>query len=77
MLTPDRIGDVAGVVWERLRKNEGKGCTVTELKKIRGCTGDEVLAALGWLAREGKLCIESQGRKTVFTLVEEELEEVL
>ncbi len=72
MLTTERIGDVAGTLWSTLRRKNGKGCTVSELKKTKGCTPDEALAAIGWLAREGKVNLEAQGRKMVFHLIEED-----
>lgn len=73
MLDTERIGNVAGLLWNRLRQQNGKGCTISELKKTRGCTPDEVVAALGWLAREGKISVDQDGRRTVLTLVEHEL----
>ena len=67
----DRIGEVAGAVWNSLRDSEG-GQSITELKKMREFTGDEVVAAIGWLAREGKIQFVQQGKKNVVTLCEAE-----
>lgn len=60
----ERIGIAAGAVWTRLKnaadKNaEGRGTTLVDLKKIAGFTPDEVMAGLGWLAREGKIEFET------------------
>lgn len=63
----DRIGEAAGAVWQKLREAE-KGCTVTELKKISGFTTDEVVAAVGWLAREDKIDLCEQRKKTIIRL---------
>ena len=68
-----RIGDAAGWVWQTLRENDD-GCSLSELKRlIEDFTADEIVAGVGWLAREGKLSFESRGKKTVVGLVEAEL----
>ncbi len=73
-MTPERIGEAAGALWKRLHAKGLEGTTLTELKKLPGFSQDEVLAGLGWLAREGKLCFRSNGKKsTVVSLVEEEM----
>lgn len=62
------IGNNAGLVWNAL--NEKNGQTVKELKKSAKIKTDKVLfAALGWLAREGKLNIEEVGDDVVVTLL--------
>src|SRR5690606_13866151 len=54
-MTNERVGRAAGVVWAHLREREEKGSTLNELKrKVEGFTADEIVAAIGWLAREGK-----------------------
>ena len=67
-----RIGEVAGAVWAYLHEVES-GCTVSALKKIGGFTGDEVAAGIGWLAREGKIDFQVDGKKVCVCLVETEL----
>lgn len=50
------IGNNAGLIWNAL--NEKNNQTVKELKKSAKIKTDKALfAALGWLAREGKLSI--------------------
>lgn len=49
------IGSWAGLVWEAL--NESGKLTVKALKKATKLKEKELYAALGWLAREGKVCI--------------------
>ena len=60
----NNIGNNAGLVWNALNSN-GK-MTETKLKKETGLASTEFFAALGWLAREGKLNVETEvkGAKT-------------
>ena len=60
----NNIGNNAGLVWNALNSN-GK-MTETKLKKEPGLASAEFFAALGWLAREGKLNVETEvkGAKT-------------
>ena len=51
----DVIGSWAGLVWEAL--NASGKLTVKALKKATKLKEKELYAALGWLAREGKVCI--------------------
>ena len=55
MLNEERIGKSAGLLWATLRENGDEGLSVTRIRKIPGLKGDEAIAALGWLAREGKV----------------------
>jgi len=53
------IGETAGAVWKALAD---KGpLSMAKLVKAVGEPRDTVMQALGWLAREGKICIQ-QGR---------------
>lgn len=67
------IGTHAGAVWTAL--NEKGEMDLAKLKKESKLADTEVLAAIGWLAREGKIqCTETKkGRRTVeiFSLVQE------
>ena len=49
------IGSWAGLVWTSL--NESGKLTVKALKKATKLKEKELYAALGWLAREGKVAI--------------------
>lgn len=51
------IGTSAGSVWTAL--NEADALSVKQLKKITKLKEKEIYAALGWLAREGKINIVS------------------
>jgi hypothetical protein len=57
----EQIGVNAGLVWKAL--NEGGKLSLKEVKKVtRIKTEKDVFAALGWLAKEGKLVFdESEG----------------
>lgn len=66
LLTGDEIGPVAGLVWQSL--NDKGGQTATALKKSVDAPADLVMAAVGWLAREGKLEFETSGRTVTISL---------
>lgn len=51
----EAIGTYAGSVWVALNSADALG--VKQLKKITKLKDKEVYAALGWLAREGKVNI--------------------
>ena len=69
------IGANAGSVWNALHAHGEMD--LTKLKKETKLNDTEVIASIGWLAREGKVQSEStkKGRKTVvlFSLVDEEM----
>lgn len=52
----EQIGINAGKVWTILDK-EGRQ-SVKEIKKATKLTDKDLYAALGWLAREGKIALE-------------------
>ena len=56
----NNIGNNAGLVWNALNAN-GK-MTETKLKKETGLASAEFYAALGWLAREGKVSVVVETR---------------
>mgnify|MGYP006388944915 FL=1 len=57
----NNIGNNAGLVWNALNAN-GK-MTETKLKKETGLASAEFFAALGWLAREGKVSTVVETRR--------------
>ena len=65
----EKIGTWAGLVWNALNENEVLGNK--EIKKVTKLKDKELYAAIGWLAREGKLNIaESEdGKDLVLSLV--------
>ena len=52
-MNTEAIGTFAGTVWVALSATDALG--VKQLKKITKLKDKEVFAALGWLAREGKV----------------------
>lgn len=54
-MNTDQIGFNAGKVWQALDAAQAMG--VKQLKKVTKLKDKEVYAAIGWLAREGKLDI--------------------
>ena len=65
-LSATEIGHVAGDVWGLLIRDGG--LTIPAIKKSVGAPADVVLAAIGWLAREGKLEFSTQGRSVKVSL---------
>lgn len=62
----ETIGSNAGLVWNALDAKNGQ--TLKALKKETKLKEKELYAALGWLAREGKINIED-GEDIVVTLL--------
>ena len=62
------IGETAGGVWKAL-STQGS-MSMARLVKAVGEPRDTVMQAVGWLAREGKIFIEDQGRSRVIGLSE-------
>ncbi|MDE5684178.1 MAG: winged helix-turn-helix domain-containing protein [Muribaculaceae bacterium] len=66
------IGVNAGTVWVALSGAEALG--IKQLKKITKLKDKEVYAALGWLAREGKINIATDPedeKEVIISLVQE------
>lgn len=68
-LTSVELGNAAGDVWQVLAA-EGPQ-TLTALKKRVAVPPDFVAAAVGWLAREGKLSFRPNGRAVLIELRDE------
>ena len=63
----EEIGQAAGKIWKYLH-NSGEA-SPSKLASATGLSTKEVQRAVGWLAREGKLIIETDGRTEIFKLV--------
>jgi hypothetical protein len=61
-----QIGNAAGTIWKLLTDNGPM--SMAKLVKAAGEPRDTVMQALGWLAREDKLCIEDNGRSRTISL---------
>jgi hypothetical protein len=65
-VSAEAIGETAGAVWGVLSERGGQ--TLTSLKKSIDSSDDQVLMAVGWLAREDKLAFETNGRTVTVLL---------
>ena len=61
-----QIGETAGLIWHTLAENGP--LTVAKLAKTTGVSRDNVMQGIGWLAREGKIAIEENGRSRTVCL---------
>ena len=61
----NKIGENAGLIWGALQ-NGALG--LKALKKATKLKNEELYLALGWLAREGKLCFEEGEADTIIAL---------
>jgi len=62
----DIIGAAAGKIWEYLEEN---GATsVTKITKETELNRNDVQRAIGWLAKEGKLSFDTEGRTELLSL---------
>ena len=62
------IGESAGIIW-RLLYGKHQKLDYQEIKQITGLPDRYINAAIGWLAREGKLTIEEatiEGKNVVY-----------
>ena len=65
-LAQDEIGAVAGLVWHTLSERGDQ--SLAAIKKAVDAPGDLVMAAIGWLAREGKLNFDAGNRTLKISL---------
>lgn len=71
-MNTETIGTNAGSVWVALNTADALG--VKQIKKITKLKDKEVYAALGWLAREGKVNLDvdpEDEKEIIVTLVNE------
>lgn len=68
----EQIGTAAGAVWQALSTADALG--VKQIKKITKLKKEEIFAALGWLAREGKVNLDTDPadeKEIIVSLVQE------
>jgi hypothetical protein len=65
-MSAELIGDAAGQIWRSLSENGDQ--TLAALKKSVSASGDLVVAAIGWLAREDKVHFVVSGRTLKISL---------
>lgn len=63
----ETIGINAGKVWSVLDANGRQN--IKEVKDATKLTYNNLYAALGWLAREGKITLETEKKETYISLV--------
>ena len=71
-MNTDTIGMNAGLVWNALNDAEAMG--LKQLKKVTKLKDKEVYAAIGWLAREDKIDIQTNPedeKKLILSLVQD------
>ncbi len=65
----ETIGTWAGEVYKAIETTDAKMLGLKGLKKATKLKKDQLMAALGWLAREGKVTITMDDEEIVTTLV--------
>lgn len=65
----ETIGTWAGEVYKALESSDTRMLGLKGLKKATKLKKDELMAALGWLGREGKITIAMNDEELVTTLV--------
>ena len=65
----ESIGTWAGEVYQALEKSDTHILGLKELKKATKLKKDEIMAALGWLGREGKILIAMNDEEIAVSLV--------
>lgn len=62
----NKIGEAAGKIWHYLDKNGP--ASVSKVTSETGLNKNDIQRAIGWLAKEGKLSIEINGRTETLSL---------
>lgn len=65
----ESIGTWAGEVYKALESSETHVLGLKQLRKVSKLKKDDVIAALGWLGREGKIVITKNDEEIVVALV--------
>ena len=65
----ESIGTWAGEVYKALDSSDTRKLGLKGVKKATKLKKDEIMAALGWLGREGKIAIAQNDEDIVITLV--------
>lgn len=68
MRPEELFGVNAGKIWKVLSDSK-KAMTIQEIMKLGSIKKDDVISGLGWLGKEGKISIETQGKSMSFKLV--------
>ncbi len=68
-MTIESIGTWAGEVYKALEGSDTRMLGLKLIKKATKLKKDEIMAALGWLGREGKISIAMNDEDIVVTLI--------
>ena len=68
-MNSESSGTWAGEVYQALEKSDTHILGLKELKKATKLKKDEIMAALGWLGREGKIVIAMNDEEIAVNLV--------
>lgn len=68
-MTIESIGTWAGEVYKALESSDTRMLGLKLIKKATKLKKDEIMAALGWLGREGKIALTMNDEDLVVTLV--------
>ncbi|MBD5189589.1 MAG: winged helix-turn-helix domain-containing protein [Bacteroidales bacterium] len=65
----ESIGTWAGEVYKALENSDTRMLGLKEVKKATKLKKDEIMAALGWLGREGKISVTTDDKDIITTLI--------
>ncbi|MDE6339024.1 MAG: winged helix-turn-helix domain-containing protein [Muribaculaceae bacterium] len=65
----ESIGTWAGEVYKALEASDTRMLGLKGVKKVTKLKKDEIMAALGWLGREGKIALAMNDEDLVITLI--------
>lgn len=65
----ESIGTWAGEVYKALESSDTRMLGEKEIKKATKLKKDQIMSALGWLGREGKIAITMDDKDIVVTLI--------
>ncbi len=68
-MTIETIGTYAGEVYKALETEDTHILGLKQLKKVTKLKKDELMSALGWLGREGKIVLTENDEDLVVALV--------
>lgn len=68
-MTIETIGTHAGEVYQALDSSETRMLGLKGIKRVTKLKKDEIMAALGWLGREGKISITEDDQDIIVTLI--------
>lgn len=68
-MTIETIGTYAGEVYKALENEDTHMLGLKQLKKVTKLKKDDLMAALGWLGREGKIVLTENDEDLVVALV--------